>query len=319
MSSAKFRIILALLCLLLTFYAVDFSELLKTLQQITLPMIGALFALAFVMVYLSAFKWRLLLAALHQDRASLPSSRRLFCLYLVGYFVNLIFPSFVGGDVVRSLRLGRQVGQVNALGAVILERYTGLLAMVILAVAFVWFIPGRSFQIVLIVCSMFFAVLVGTVFALHPGAQRVMNVLPKRIVEKLQAPIIKLQNGFNLVRKEPRVFGPALLLSFLFHSLTILNTALTGYAIGWTDPMIGELFVVVPIILLIGAIPVTPQGLGLQEGAFYYFLQLAGATPTQALSVALVLRAKSYVLALLGGLIWWFDKKTYTAVNTSKD
>jgi glycosyltransferase 2 family protein len=308
MSSARFRISLALICLALTFYAVDFSELIRTLQKITLPMIVALLVLAFIMVYLSAYKWRLLLAALHQDRASLPSSGRLFCHYLVGYFVNLIFPSYVAGDVVRSVRLGRQVGQVNALGAVILERYTGLLAMVILAFAFIWFIPALSYQIMLVVCAMFFAVIAGTVFALHPGTQRVLTFLPKRFAEKLHSPITKLQDGFNLVRKEPRVFGPALLLSFLFHSLTIVNTALAGYAIGWTDPMIGELFVVVPIILLIGAIPITPQGLGLQEGAFYYFLQMAGATPAQALGVAVVLRAKSYILALLGGVIWWFDK-----------
>jgi uncharacterized membrane protein YbhN (UPF0104 family) len=93
-------------------------------------------------------------------------------------------------------------------------------------------------------------------------------------------------------------------LSFMFHVMTIVNTVAVARAVGWDGAPWGELFVVVPLILLVGAVPVSPQGLGIQEGAFVFFLQAAGASSAQALAVALVLRAKSYALALVGGVLW---------------
>ncbi|NBO19859.1 MAG: hypothetical protein EBV03_11695, partial [Proteobacteria bacterium] len=100
----------------------------------------------------------------------------------------------------------------------------------------------------------------------------------------------------------------ALLLSVLFHSVTVVNTVAAGYVVGWDNPPIRELFVVLPLILLVGALPITPSGLGIQEGAFFYFLGGLGASPGQALGIALVLRAKSYLLALLGWLCWIFER-----------
>ena len=58
----------------------------------------------------------------------------LFNLYLVGYFVNLFMPSYLGGDLVRSWYAGKEIGQHEALAATILERYTGFVAMIVLAI-----------------------------------------------------------------------------------------------------------------------------------------------------------------------------------------
>ncbi len=68
-------------------------------------------------------------------------------------------------------------------------------------------------------------------------------------------------------------------------------------------------FVVLPIVLLIGAVPITPNGLGLQEGAYFFFLQQLGATPDQAVAISLALRAKAYLLAVIGAGIWFGLKK----------
>ena len=80
---------------------------------------------------------------------------------------------------------------------------------------------------------------------------------------------------------------------------------MVGHAVGWEEIPWGDLFVVVPLILLIGAVPVSPQGLGIQEGAFVFFLSGVGASSGQAMAIALVLRAKSYLLAAVGGLLWF--------------
>jgi uncharacterized membrane protein YbhN (UPF0104 family) len=116
--------------------------------------------------------------------------------------------------------------------------------------------------------------------------------------------IEKVHEGFVWGLGDRKLLLKAFGLSVLFHLLTIVNTAAVGAAVGWSDIPWGGLLVVVPLILLIGAVPISPQGLGIQEGAFVFFLHSVGATTGQALAIALVLRAKSYVLAILGGGVW---------------
>ena len=116
-----------------------------------------------------------------------------------------------------------------------------------------------------------------------------------------------------MAKKDKPLLYKTLGLSLLFHSIAVLNTIACAQAVGWANPPVWDLFVVLPIILLIAAIPLAPNGLGLQEGAFFFFLTGLGATPEQALGTALILRAKSYILAIIGGLIWLYlryeDKK----------
>ena len=70
------------------------------------------------------------------------------------------------------------------------------------------------------------------------------------------------------------------------------------------------LFIVVPLVLLVSMVPLTPAGIGIQEGAFLFFLQRIGATEAQGLGVGVVLRAKVMVIAMLGGLLWLYVRKS---------
>lgn len=95
-----------------------------------------------------------------------------------------------------------------------------------------------------------------------------------------------------------------MLWSFAYHGFAVLNTYAAARAIGWNAPSMGELFVVVPLVLILSTIPLTPSGWGIQEGAFFYFLQRIGGTEAQSLGVGLVLRAKTLIIAALGGILW---------------
>jgi uncharacterized membrane protein YbhN (UPF0104 family) len=120
--------------------------------------------------------------------------------------------------------------------------------------------------------------------------------------------VIEIRNAFFQALVRPRLFLKAMALSFLFHCLTVVNTALAAAAIGWYEFSVVELFVIIPFVLLIGALPLTPMGLGIQEGAFFFFLQLLGASPEQALAIPLLLRAKSYLLAIPGAFFFFLVK-----------
>ena len=99
------------------------------------------------------------------------------------------------------------------------------------------------------------------------------------------------------------------MLSLLFHILTVFNVYLAALVVGWQQVDFSVLFVVVPVVLLISMVPITPSGMGVQEGAFMFFLQGAGATAEQALACGLALRVKVLLLGAFGGLLLLTDSR----------
>jgi uncharacterized membrane protein YbhN (UPF0104 family) len=123
------------------------------------------------------------------------------------------------------------------------------------------------------------------------------------VVENLK----KLREALRFGMTHPRIIIIAMLLSFMFHGLAVVNTAVAGKMIGWEEPSLILIASVLPFMLIMGALPLTPSGLGLQEGAFFFFLQIVGASPAQAAGVALLLRSKAILLALIGWILWLKD------------
>ena len=303
------KIILAIAVLVALLWLVDIRELIATLSLVTIPVLVYFLFISVVLIYVSALKWKFFLTAIG-NRAHI-SMWKLFRLYLVGYFVNLLFPSYVGGDALRSFYIGREVGQHQAAAATVLERYTGLVAMVMLALVFMWFSELTTPAIKGFVLMIAAGIIVLTAAALSP---RLLALLTshKRLCG-VRRNLEKIQMSFHLAKSNRTLLLRSLLLSFLYHSLTVINTMTAAYAVGWTNAPGEELFVVLPIILLLGAVPITPSGLGIQEGAFVYFLKGLGASGAEALGLAILLRAKSYVLAIVGWVVWLGLRQTHSA------
>lgn len=291
------RVICVLLASTVLVWIVPYRELLQALAQVSLLDVLWLALISVALIGVSALKWRAFLRQMDISQSFI----RLFSLYLVGYFVNTFSPSFIGGDVVRSLMVGERVERARSIAATFLERYTGILSMVFMAALACLFGVPVSSEIIFAVISAGIACIVATLSVHYRWYIAMMRVcrLPVRFIKPLEA----FQEGLRLGMKDRRLFVKALLLSLLFHLLTILNTAVVSMAVGWNDFSLGALAAVVPLILVVGAIPISPQGLGIQEGAFVYFLSQIGASPAQALAVGLVLRAKAILLACLGGFV----------------
>jgi len=289
---------IAVVFLLLVVQYVDLRGVLSALCKISLPDIGVLVALSLVLICLSVAKWRLFLRQLRIEASFLHLTR----LYVVGYFFNIFTPSFIGGDVVRSLYVGPSVDRAHAVSATFLERYTGIIAMLFISLVAVLVSDIATPQIRLTVIALSVSCLVGT-WVLYSG---VISRLSKRLglSSRITSLSCRIHDGLVWGAQDRALVLRALLLSMVFHLFTVINTAAVGRAVGWEYIPWQGLMVVVPLILLVGAIPVSPQGLGIQEGAFLYFLHAVGATTDQALAIAVILRAKSYLLALIGGVLF---------------
>lgn len=296
--SSFLRPFLGIVAIATLLYVIDVHAVLEALRDIRLIDLVYLLVLSIALILVSVMKWRAFLERL----GILASIPHLFRLYLIGYFVNLIMPSSFGGDVVRSIYVGKNVDKVRAVSATLLERYTGLLAMVFMSLIAVLFAPQVTAQVRTLTVVVGFATLALTVALLTGQLVRLSALL--RVPAKVHTKLERLQEGLHWGLSDRGLLIKAAVLSICFHLLTIVNTAAVGHAVGWQTIPWSDLLVVVPLILLVGAVPVSPQGLGIQEGAFLYFLHSVGASTGQALAIALVLRAKSYALAGVGGLLW---------------
>lgn len=304
------KAIIAAVLFIAVLKAVGLDELGEVLGKVELRYVVWLLLLSVVMIWASAAKWQTFIRAMgHEVRIG-----ELMRLYTIGYFFNTFTPASVGGDVVRSVHLGGLVSsQRDALVATFLERFTGLLAMAALGAVSVLFGSG-------ITAGLEAAILLvgaGTVVLALPCFSKrcavplfrlaqtaIRRLAPETVRPRCLRILDKLDQGMEAARNDRLLLMKGLLWSFLFHSLTVLNTLLAAWAVGWQDPPVAGLFVVVPLVLLVSMAPITPNGIGLQEGAFVFLLERIGGTRAQGLGTALILRAKVLVIALVGGALW---------------
>jgi len=64
---------------------------------------------------------------------------------------------------------------------------------------------------------------------------------------------------------------------------------------------------IVPVITVIGLIPVTINGIGLREGAFVFIFTQMGVTASQSLILSLLYRLGIIILSLVGGVLYIID------------
>ncbi len=307
------KLLFALIIFGSLFLVIDFSELVSAFQNITWGLAGFLLLISFVMIYVSSLKWGIFLAS----TGITVSLAKLYRYYLLSYFVNLLLPSFVGGDLARSLLITDKQSRSKSLAATFMERLSGFIAMLLLALLALPWLTGLAPKVsyILLLISLVLSAII--IFTLKFNFQIIFPYW--KFFQKFTPKLASFQEAVRLMFKQPKLLVVTLGISFLFHSLTVMNTLAAAWAVGWWDAPVLQMFVVLPIVLLISAIPLTPNGLGIQEGAFFYFLTLLGATPEEALGVGLVLRAKSYVLALIGGLVFLGLKKNQSSLTTSSE
>ena len=98
----------------------------------------------------------------------------------------------------------------------------------------------------------------------------------------------------------------------LLNAVTVLQFLVLSYGLGLrVSPL--AMFVIVPTIICIASLPITPSGLGVRENLFV--LMLAGTTiaasATSALSLSLLAYAGSLFWSLVGGVVYVLFKEKH--------
>lgn len=255
---------------------------------------------------LAAWRFQYLLAA-QNIRLSYWQSLR---LTLACAFASNFLPSTVGGDLIRVAFLARAGhGLVRPAVLTLGDRLINLTASCLLLPAIVTLPlslrPGTSLLFNLGGAGLLAAV-TGTVVAWRWPAlrARVANLPWPNAIRSLYH---TLETIVRLWATRPGVLGVALVISFgvVFAGIGAAWEAALGLgiAVGW-----GQMTAAATLIGLVNLLPISVNGLGLQEASWTYFLARLGATAAQALALALLVRVFYVGVSLLGALdvvAWW--------------
>ncbi|MBP9837568.1 MAG: flippase-like domain-containing protein [Proteobacteria bacterium] len=291
-------------------YFVGAAEIFQIFFNLQLKYILTLIAISFVLIWLSSVKWQLFIRAWGHEA----SVTDLMKLYTITYFYNMFAPSSLMGDAARIYHLGKKIeNQKDAFITTFLERLTGLLAMVLLGCIFVLIgtTATKGLEIGILIVAFF--VLLGTFICFSKRCFEIFNSIAikslrvcrlNELADKSEKLLAKISRAMEIARDNNPLFLKAMFWSICFHFGTVVNTYVAALAIGWENPSFSGLCVTVPLVLLVSVAPLTPSGIGLQEGAFMFFLQRVGATRPESLAVGIVLRAKTIFTAFVGWILW---------------
>lgn len=230
----------------------------------------------------SVRRWRLLIRAQGGD-AALPFLVRSF---LVGVFFNNFLPSTIGGDAIRAMDTARTgVGRAKAVAIVFVDRFVGLLALMLFAVLGV-LVSGRLTEKV----PSLYAWVVGGAAVLALIAV-LLFVLP-RIVESRFA-----------LRWPGSVLARAFGWSLFLQTLVVLNAWFLARALHVPIPL-ASFFLIVPLALFVMMLPVSVNAIGVRENVWAFFFAAFGVSAATGVALAWLDYGLVLLQALAGGIVY---------------
>ena len=257
-------------------------------------------AFSLCQVPLVALRWRSILSALGSD---LPHSKAIRVTF-IGQFFNQVLPTTFGGDAVRVWlihRTGTPLGL--AVNTVILDRVAAL-AVVVLFVTL--FLPGLNeivddqaifwpIAISVLICAL------GMILLLA-GANVVQNLLGR--IRFLRG-VLDFVHGYrNLFLSNAA--GPVLIFAALILLSTILLVHQLALGMG-VDAQLWQYALVVPVVILAMALPISFAGWGIREGAMVLMMGFIGVASAEALAISIIFGLLIMATGVIGGVFWLLD------------
>jgi hypothetical protein len=117
----------------------------------------------------------------------------------------------------------------------------------------------------------------------------------------MQKQVVKAVEAMEVYGHRPLPVIGAILVSFPVHAVSILSATCAGFA--FRLPLAAFYYwVVVPVVALVGAIPVSPQGAGVMEFFAVQLTKRHGATISQAFILTMSIRLLAMFWNLVAGL-----------------
>ncbi len=260
-------------------------------------------------IVLGVVRWRMVLKVQGLDL----SFGRALEISLVAHFFNSFLLGSTGGDLMKAYYAARETHhkKTEAVVTVFVDRLIGLWAMLLFAGMMM--IPNSK----LLSENGTLRASSALILAMLAGCTAVMILAFRGGVSKrwsgARAWLRRLPKGAHLERslESCRRFGQerffvsrTLAVSMALNAMCVLQLWVLSRGLG-LDVSLISLLVIVPVVICISALPITPSGLGVRENLFVHMLSAPiSVDPTKALSLSLLAYAGSLFWSLIGGIVY---------------
>jgi glycosyltransferase 2 family protein len=285
------RILVSVALLVAVLLYADVGEVLAAVREGHWAWLAVALAVMAGTVVLGAFRWWLLLEGAGIDVPARDSIRP----YAMSFVLNLLLPTAVAGDAVRTWVLGRRSGRLlGAAAATVVDRLTALLCL--FAVGWAAYAVDRN-AVPGSVLVAFAWVTAGLAVALALGVMAALGVRP--LVHRLPERVANMiRDSWRMVRGwagSGRLVLTVLAVGLVYQVLAVSVLVLAGKIVGVELPF-ALAAVCTPVVVLATLIPISVGGLGIREGGFVILLGQAGIDAADATVVSL-LSATSVLIA----------------------
>jgi uncharacterized membrane protein YbhN (UPF0104 family) len=245
-------------------------------------------------------RWRLLLRTFSVD---LPL-RHALVISMIALFGSLALPGFVGIEVIRAVYVARHAPgrKLAASLSVVLDRVIGLYSFLLLSVSsLVWLVvsgsPSQDFaRKTLALVAIPFAALTTALVApwVGPVRRAALRLAPGRVRE----PLAECMAAYVAA---PLAFASALALSVVA-TLAVVASFLIASVVAGERASWMVVASVTPIVVAVGVLPLTPQGLGVVETSAAFLFSRFGVE--SGATIALVTRLWGLATCLPGAILY---------------
>ena len=251
---------------------------------------------------LNVLKWQVL----NRAQGLLVPFRKLLDVYYMGMFFNTFLPSGFGGDALRAYELSRLTNRTgSSLSSVIIDRYTSLFSLVLLATAAILVAPN---DLQLVPKSLLFALtgfgVLGFLVLLQD--RWILLLLRFHLVSKrpaLKAMVEEMAASATALRSGGTAILFSFVISLLFQFLTIVEHYVFMLALNLDVPF-SYTVLFLPILTFVASLPISINGLGVREGGYAFFLGKVGVGATEAVSVGLISLAMLLLSGMWGAVVY---------------
>jgi uncharacterized protein (TIRG00374 family) len=234
---------------------------------------------------------------------------RVYVINMVGAFYNTFMPGSTGGDLLKAYYAAKQTPhRTRAVMSVIIDRILGLLALVILGgtMAAVQYFSATHHDEATRKCGQVALGSLLIVLAAAGGAAVFYLRKPlrlDRLIARLpmQRQVVKATDAMEVYRRHPLVILSAIVMTLPVHGTVVLSAMFAGLAFGLRMHP-AYYWVAVPVIVLAGSIPISPQGAGVMEFFAILLTRSQGVTVSQAFALTMSIRVVQILWNLTGGI-----------------
>lgn len=304
----------ALLALILT--RLDLNELGETLSGVIPGLLALGFFIFLVTNMVNVAKWLLIIRTQEQaDGRSPVSFFHLTAIYYMGLFFNNFLPTSFGGDVIRVWKLARLTGQPHeAAGSVVIDRISSVFALLLIAL-----LPALiklrllGAGLALGVVGMFLILVLIIILLASERATRKLSRVPGLRGDPfgLRRHLKEFYYSLYRFRGHPAALLELLLISIFYQAGNISMVYLAALSLGIHISLI-YYFLFIPVVLAVGMIPISLNGIGMREGAWVLLFSQVGVSSAEAFSMSVLSLLVVTATSLAGGVFYLFDRSAPT-------